>query len=198
MSHHRDYVKGKRITIYGPPDGEILKTPRATRRRNRAPPRPRPPAHEREPGWPSRHPARSPASPETTCAARVRGAPRCDERTRLWEHLAWGGSARQRRRSRHRPRREDRALRLGGTSERALADPRRPRRRRPFGQPPAPGQRGGRTRGDRAVSCRRDADRLGDILEAIVAIRSHLTRGDRSDGLVFDAVRVRLIEIGEA
>ena len=48
------------------------------------------------------------------------------------------------------------------------------------------------------MSCRHDADRLGDILEAIVAIRSHLTRGDRSDGLVFDAVRVRLIEIGEA
>lgn len=45
---------------------------------------------------------------------------------------------------------------------------------------------------------RRDAERLQDILEAITAIESHLTRGDLSDGLIFDAVRVRLIEIGEA
>jgi len=30
------------------------------------------------------------------------------------------------------------------------------------------------------------------------AIRAHLERGDLDDGLVFDAVRVRLIEIGEA
>jgi uncharacterized protein with HEPN domain len=33
---------------------------------------------------------------------------------------------------------------------------------------------------------------------AIEAIRAHLERGDLYDGLVFDAVRVRLIEIGEA
>jgi len=33
---------------------------------------------------------------------------------------------------------------------------------------------------------------------AIDAIHSHLERGDLYDGLVFDAVRVRLIEIGEA
>jgi uncharacterized protein with HEPN domain len=33
---------------------------------------------------------------------------------------------------------------------------------------------------------------------AIDAIRAHLERGDLHDGLVFDAVRVRLIEIGEA
>ncbi len=33
---------------------------------------------------------------------------------------------------------------------------------------------------------------------AIDAIRSHLERGDLQDGLVFDAVRVRLIEVGEA
>ena len=45
---------------------------------------------------------------------------------------------------------------------------------------------------------RRDGERLQDILDAIAAIRSHLHRGDLSDGLVFDAVRVRLIEIGEA
>jgi uncharacterized protein with HEPN domain len=41
-------------------------------------------------------------------------------------------------------------------------------------------------------------DRLQDVLDAITAIRSHLQRGDLSDGLVYDAVRVRLIEIGEA
>jgi uncharacterized protein with HEPN domain len=45
---------------------------------------------------------------------------------------------------------------------------------------------------------RRDAERLVDVVDAIAAIRSHLSRGDLSDGLVFDAVRVRLIEIGEA
>ena len=45
---------------------------------------------------------------------------------------------------------------------------------------------------------RQDEARLGDIVEAIEAIRDHLTRGDLHDGLVYDAVRVRLIEIGEA
>jgi len=45
---------------------------------------------------------------------------------------------------------------------------------------------------------RHDRQRLEDALAAIDAIRAHLTRGDLSDGLVFDAVRVRLIEIGEA
>jgi len=45
---------------------------------------------------------------------------------------------------------------------------------------------------------RRDRDRLNDVLVAIAAIREHVQRGDLSDGLVFDAVRVRLIEIGEA
>ena len=43
-----------------------------------------------------------------------------------------------------------------------------------------------------------DADRLEDITAAIDAIRSHLLRGDLEDTLVLDAVRVRLIEIGEA
>ena len=43
-----------------------------------------------------------------------------------------------------------------------------------------------------------DGQRLEDILAAIDAIRGHLERGDLSDGLIFDAVRVRLIEIGEA
>jgi uncharacterized protein with HEPN domain len=44
----------------------------------------------------------------------------------------------------------------------------------------------------------RDHQRLADIQAAIDAIRSHLQRGDLSDGLVFDAVRIRLLEIGEA
>ncbi|MGI8575150.1 MAG: HepT-like ribonuclease domain-containing protein [Egibacteraceae bacterium] len=33
---------------------------------------------------------------------------------------------------------------------------------------------------------------------AIAAIRGHVRRGSLSDGLILDAVRVRLIEIGEA
>jgi uncharacterized protein with HEPN domain len=45
---------------------------------------------------------------------------------------------------------------------------------------------------------RDDRQRLDDIVIAIGAIREHLGRGSLSDGLVFDAVRVRLIEIGEA
>lgn len=45
---------------------------------------------------------------------------------------------------------------------------------------------------------RRDAERLADILGAAAAIGAHLERGDLSDGLVFDAVRIRLMEIGEA
>jgi uncharacterized protein with HEPN domain len=40
--------------------------------------------------------------------------------------------------------------------------------------------------------------RLADIQAAIDAIRSHLQRGDLSGGLIFDAVRTRLLEIGEA
>ena len=45
---------------------------------------------------------------------------------------------------------------------------------------------------------RHDDEWLADIIEAIAAIRSHLQRGTLSDGLVFDAVRLRLIEIGWA
>ena len=45
---------------------------------------------------------------------------------------------------------------------------------------------------------RSDRHRLLDVLEAGGAIAEHLQRGPLSDGLVFDAVRVRLIEIGEA
>jgi uncharacterized protein with HEPN domain len=44
----------------------------------------------------------------------------------------------------------------------------------------------------------RDRQRLSDIQAAIDAIRSHLLRGTLTDGLVFDAVRIRLLEIGEA
>jgi uncharacterized protein with HEPN domain len=45
---------------------------------------------------------------------------------------------------------------------------------------------------------RRDDQRLEDIVAAVAAIHQHLGRGALDDGLVFDAVRVRLIEIGEA
>lgn len=45
---------------------------------------------------------------------------------------------------------------------------------------------------------RHDAERLADIVDAIAAIQRHLDRGDLDDGLVYDAVRARLIEIGEA
>jgi uncharacterized protein with HEPN domain len=45
---------------------------------------------------------------------------------------------------------------------------------------------------------RDDGQRLDDVLAAAAAISSHMQRGALADGLVFDAVRVRLIEIGEA
>ncbi|KAA0233451.1 MAG: hypothetical protein JJLCMIEE_02165 [Acidimicrobiales bacterium] len=45
---------------------------------------------------------------------------------------------------------------------------------------------------------RRDDERLADVIASAEAIASHLDRGGLDDGLVFDAVRVRLIEIGEA
>lgn len=45
---------------------------------------------------------------------------------------------------------------------------------------------------------RSDRDRLLDVLAAVEAIARHTQRGSLDDGLVFDAVRVRLIEIGEA
>ncbi len=51
-------------------------------------------------------------------------------------------------------------------------------------------------RSDRAV--RNDAQRLADVLAAAEAIADHLERGSLTDGLVFDAVGERLIEIGEA
>lgn len=45
---------------------------------------------------------------------------------------------------------------------------------------------------------RHDDQRLADILAAAEAIAAHVSRGGFDDGRVFDAVRVRLIEIGEA
>jgi uncharacterized protein with HEPN domain len=45
---------------------------------------------------------------------------------------------------------------------------------------------------------RDDTDRLDDIHAACDAIRTHLARSDLADGTVFDAVRMRLVEIGEA
>jgi uncharacterized protein with HEPN domain len=45
---------------------------------------------------------------------------------------------------------------------------------------------------------RRDLDRLTDIEVAIAAVHEHVQRGSIEDGLIFDAVRARLIEIGEA
>ncbi|MCC6437848.1 MAG: DUF86 domain-containing protein [Acidimicrobiales bacterium] len=45
---------------------------------------------------------------------------------------------------------------------------------------------------------RHDGARIADVIDALAAIEAHLARGDLSDGLIYDAVRVRLIEIGEA
>jgi uncharacterized protein with HEPN domain len=45
---------------------------------------------------------------------------------------------------------------------------------------------------------RRDAAWLADILAAIDAIEAYVAGGSLSEGLVYDACRVRLIEIGEA
>jgi uncharacterized protein with HEPN domain len=44
----------------------------------------------------------------------------------------------------------------------------------------------------------RERQRLLDILVAIDTIRSHVARGTLDDGLVFEAVRIRLLEVGEA
>ena len=41
---------------------------------------------------------------------------------------------------------------------------------------------------------RHDLQRLTDVQVAIEAIADHLERGALSDGLVFDAVRIRLME----
>jgi uncharacterized protein with HEPN domain len=44
----------------------------------------------------------------------------------------------------------------------------------------------------------RDTRRLRDIAVAAAAIEQHLARGSVDDGLVFDAVCMRFVEIGEA
>jgi uncharacterized protein with HEPN domain len=44
----------------------------------------------------------------------------------------------------------------------------------------------------------RDRERLDDIAAAIATIGAHLERGGLDDGLIFDGVRIRLLEIGEA
>jgi len=45
---------------------------------------------------------------------------------------------------------------------------------------------------------RHDREWLDDIVDAIQAIRDYQERGDLNDGMTFDAVRLRLIEIGQA
>ena len=45
---------------------------------------------------------------------------------------------------------------------------------------------------------RHDGERLADIIDASEAIARYLSRGDLSDELVLDAIRLRLIEVGEA
>jgi uncharacterized protein with HEPN domain len=45
---------------------------------------------------------------------------------------------------------------------------------------------------------RYDREWLADIVDAMRAIRDYQERGDLSNGLIFDAIRLRLIEIGEA
>lgn len=45
---------------------------------------------------------------------------------------------------------------------------------------------------------RPDRERLGDIQAACEAITAYLAREDIDDDIVFDAIRVCLIEIGEA
>ncbi len=45
---------------------------------------------------------------------------------------------------------------------------------------------------------RRDQERLSDIEDAIQAISDYVANGDLHDGVVYDACRARLMEIGEA
>ena len=48
------------------------------------------------------------------------------------------------------------------------------------------------------ASRRATRERLADARSAISAIGAHRLRGDLDDPLIFDAVRMRLVEIGEA
>jgi uncharacterized protein with HEPN domain len=45
---------------------------------------------------------------------------------------------------------------------------------------------------------RRDEQRIEDMIAAIDAVSGYLVSGTLEDGLVFDACRMRLVEIGEA
>jgi len=45
---------------------------------------------------------------------------------------------------------------------------------------------------------RHDPEWLADIVDSIRATHEYQERGDLCDGLIFDAIRLRLIEIGEA
>jgi uncharacterized protein with HEPN domain len=48
------------------------------------------------------------------------------------------------------------------------------------------------------VSRPRDDRRLRDVVASIEQIGLHLRRGPLDDGLVYDAIRMRLLEVGEA
>ncbi len=45
---------------------------------------------------------------------------------------------------------------------------------------------------------RRILDPVDDITSSVQAIRAHMERGPLTDGLIFGAGRIRLVEIGEA
>lgn len=45
---------------------------------------------------------------------------------------------------------------------------------------------------------RRTRTRLNDIAIACAAISRYIDRADKDDEIVFDAIRIRLLEIGEA
>src|SRR3954447_18232165 len=66
---------------------------------------------------------------------------------------------------------------------------------RPMGSSPRSARR---SRPTWCLVSRHQRQRLLDVQAALDAIDAHVGRGDLTDGLVFDAVRVRLIEIGEA
>lgn len=95
------------------------------------------------------------------------------------------------------PPRRSRPTELGPLSSPTRSPAERPRRPRSRRRPQSRSRQRRARRGRRPVS-RRDRQCLENILAAIDTIASHLQRGDLHDGLVFDAVRVRLTEIGEA
>ncbi len=96
-----------------------------------------------------------------------------------------------------RPAAAHRPARAGASPGRARSHCRRQGRPHTRERSQARRPRARRTRPGRAVTYR-DRQRLADSKAAIDAIRAHRQRGDMSDDLVFDAVRIRLLEIGEA